>query len=498
MRLDTWWKEEAGASLSAPRAHAVAYYRHSAQDRQENSIPIQREQVRKWADANNMDIIQEFADHGKSGLSVEHRDGFNDMIENWVRKRDDFQHVLVLDVSRWGRFQDVDLSATYDAECTRHGKKVIYTSMGLPRKDDPMQAMAMTFERVRAAMYSKDLSGKVFLGCAKIAQQGFRPGGNPPYGLHRLLLNEAHKPVQILKPRERKSIQNQRVTLAPGDKKQSAVVQRIFKEFALGDGDERHIADGLNRDGIASPGGALWDIGKVRRILRNELYIGTMVYNKSTQRLLSPTRPNPRSEWIRTQAAFEGIVSKELFSAVQSVFDEQQRRRTPAFLLEELKRVYARYGIVTPRLIKSSGVPSLHAYRRLFRTLDSAFQQLFTEVRGDVVRAVREKLGAAVPQIEDYADFVVLDGRLTVLVQPSVPVPWGYDCYWPIRPDPRPVIDLTLGVLLSGEHGRTILGYVAIPRLLAGPHSIRICGPNDPRIELFGHGGLDFIKQLLS
>jgi hypothetical protein len=143
-------------------------------------------------------------------------------------------------------------------------------------------------------------------------------------------------------------------------------------------------------------------------------------------------------------------------------------------------------------------VPSPHAYQRLFRTLDSAFQQLFSEVRADVVRAVRAKLGAAVPQIEDYADFVILNGRLTVLVQPSVPVPWGYECYWPIRPDPRPVIDITLGVLLSGEQGRTILGYVAIPRLLAGAHSIRIHGPNDPRIELFGHGGLDFIKQLLA
>ncbi|RIK73742.1 MAG: hypothetical protein DCC68_24390 [Planctomycetota bacterium] len=29
---------------------AVAYYRHSAQDRQENAIPVQRDQIREWAD----------------------------------------------------------------------------------------------------------------------------------------------------------------------------------------------------------------------------------------------------------------------------------------------------------------------------------------------------------------------------------------------------------------------------------------------------------------
>jgi hypothetical protein len=48
----------------------VAYYRHSAQDRQENSIPIQRDQVREWAEKNGVEIIHEFADAGKSGLKV--------------------------------------------------------------------------------------------------------------------------------------------------------------------------------------------------------------------------------------------------------------------------------------------------------------------------------------------------------------------------------------------------------------------------------------------
>lgn len=71
--MNDWWKDRAAdAPTTAPRARAIAYYRHSAQDRQENSIPIQKEQVHKWADANQIEIIREFADHGKSGLSAEH------------------------------------------------------------------------------------------------------------------------------------------------------------------------------------------------------------------------------------------------------------------------------------------------------------------------------------------------------------------------------------------------------------------------------------------
>src|SRR5436190_22697096 len=94
-----WWmKEEPAEAPAAPRFRGVAYYRHSARDRQENSVAIQQELVEKWAKENGVDIIHEFADRGKSGLTAEGRDGFNDMMENWVKKRMDFDFVLCLDV----------------------------------------------------------------------------------------------------------------------------------------------------------------------------------------------------------------------------------------------------------------------------------------------------------------------------------------------------------------------------------------------------------------
>src|SRR5258708_10622479 len=99
------------------------------------------------------------------------------MLENWVKIRDEFEFILVLDVSRWGRFQDTDLSATSSAQCTRHGKKVVYTTLGLPKKDDPLHSMLVGFERYRAAQYSRELSDKTWRGLAKLAHQGFHLGG---------------------------------------------------------------------------------------------------------------------------------------------------------------------------------------------------------------------------------------------------------------------------------------------------------------------------------
>jgi len=188
-----WWEKEQLASVPAvPRSRGVAYYRHSARDRQENSVAIQQELVQKWAKENGVEIIQEFADRGKSGLTAAGRDGFNDMMENWVKKRKDFDFVMCLDVSRWGRFQDIDLSATYCAEVKKHKKQEVYTTLGMPRPDDPLYPVYLQFERFRAAQFSNDLSRRVYHGCIKIAQQGFWNGGKPPYGFDRLLLDEAH------------------------------------------------------------------------------------------------------------------------------------------------------------------------------------------------------------------------------------------------------------------------------------------------------------------
>jgi len=67
--MTQWWEIDiADRPGAVPRLRAVAYYRHSAQDRQENSIPIQQDQVREWAEKNGVEIIQAFADAGKSGF----------------------------------------------------------------------------------------------------------------------------------------------------------------------------------------------------------------------------------------------------------------------------------------------------------------------------------------------------------------------------------------------------------------------------------------------
>ena len=50
--------------LEGVKKKAVAYYRHSAEDKQENSVPLQREQAQAFADKYGVEIIHEEADEG--------------------------------------------------------------------------------------------------------------------------------------------------------------------------------------------------------------------------------------------------------------------------------------------------------------------------------------------------------------------------------------------------------------------------------------------------
>jgi len=499
-----WWETQPeDEAPPAPRYRAVAYYRHSARDRQENSVAIQQELVRKWAQENGVDIIHEFADRGKSGLTAEGRDGFNEMMNKWVKQKDDFNFVLCLDVSRWGRFQDIDLSATYSAECKKHDKDVIYTTLGMPRPDDPLYPVYLQFERFRAAQYSKELSVKVFHGCITIAKQGYWAGGKPPYGYDRLLLDEARKPLHVLEPHQKKGIQNQRVTLTPGDPEQVSTVRRIFKEFVQ-KGQSNHlvtrqqaIADGLNRDGIRSPGDSTWDASMVRRILTNPMYAGTLVYNKTTQKLKTPSRRNPEDQWIKTSGAFDPVVDPDLFQQAQFIFAQAALQYTPEVMISHLERIHREFGFVRASLLRADEEsPSASTYAKHFKSLDSAYQRVFSSTLVEITQGVETTLRDQVDQIERYDDFLVINRSFTVLVQPSVPIPYGYHQYWYFRPDLRSTIDITLGVPVSGADEARILGYLALPRLLVEDRGIRLFGSSETRLSMYGHAGLEIITQL--
>ncbi len=62
---------------------------------------------------------------------------------------------------------------------------------------------------------------------------------------------------------------------------------------------------------------APWQAQNILNILRNEAYIGTNVYSRTTSKLANPWERVPKQDWIRVPGAFEPVVDKRIFTAVQ-------------------------------------------------------------------------------------------------------------------------------------------------------------------------------------
>ena len=481
---------------------AVAYYRHSAQDKQEYSVEIQQEHVRKFAADNNIEIIKEFADRGVTGVVIDDRDAFNEMMKDYIygTKRKGLDYVLVFDVSRWGRFQKDDEAAHYSYECSSRGIAVIFSTMGFPKENDLFYNVYLNFERWRAARYSQELSEKVWKGCSKIASYGYWAGGMAPYGMHRLLLDEQKKPVRVLNLGEHKAIHNQRTTLVPGDDHEVDTIREIFKLFINKHLSNDDIAATLNQRQIPSPGKSTWSKSSVNMILCNEIYAGTMVWNKTSQKLNSKSVHNPPESWVRTEQAFKPIVSKEQFDLAQQIMREAEERLrkkySDADMLARLHALYKQYGMISHSLISfDEEMVSPGRYVSQFHSLNMAYQAMFRDIiskRKDEIAAQVQTLGYKV-DLRD--DFIVINNYASMHIQPCVPIPFGYEAYWSFRPDKRAQVDLTLGVPLSNNGEFQVLGYTIFPRMMTFRREINIRSTMGDRWDMYSWSLVDVLAN---
>jgi hypothetical protein len=130
--------------------------------------------------------------------------------------------------------------------------------------------------------------------------------------------------------------------------------------------------------------------------------------------------------------------------------------------------------------------------------LSKAFRHVFAEALGRAKEQIAKEIGQVARLIDVYDDFLVVNQTFTVLIQPSVPRPHGYDLCWEFFPDQRPEVDLTIGVPLSDEPERSILGFLALPRLVTPARAVRLYCNSDLRIEMQAHSGLEFLKDLMN
>jgi DNA invertase Pin-like site-specific DNA recombinase len=357
----------------------AAEYLRMSTEHQQYSVENQRAAIREYAEHNGLELVKAYVDEGKSGLLLRRRDALQQLLGDVLSGRAEYKVILAYDVSRWGRFQDADEAAHYEFLCREAGVQVHYCAEPFTNDRALTNALMKTVKRVMAGEYSRELSSKVHEGSKRIAELGFRTGGEPGYGLRRMLISSCRDPKQLLLKGERKSLQSDRVILAPGPENEVACVRQIFRMFA----DERKwpkaIAAELRKQGVPYPGlkRTDWYAQAVDRILKNPKYCGSSVFGRTSFRLHTRRTNNPRALWTVTERAWPAVIDKATFDKAESLFYDQTIHRSDSELLAGLRRLLEKQGALSEKLISSSPeLASASRYVRRFGSLSEAFAEV--------------------------------------------------------------------------------------------------------------------------
>jgi DNA invertase Pin-like site-specific DNA recombinase len=362
-------------------------------ERQDYSIPNQLAAIQAYAVLHTFEIVKTYSDLGKSGVDLARRPGLQNLLQDVTSASSQFEVILVYDVTRWGRFQDIDESAYYEFLCKRAGIRVHYCAEPFSCDDaSVMAALLKAIKRVMAGEYLRELSTKVIAGQCRIARSGYKLGGTAGYGLRRLLVSRDGIPKQILVSGERKSLATDRVVYVPGPAEEIEVVRHIYSWFLDDNHSSDEIARLLNEREVRRDPRGPWDKYAVNAILNHPKYSGSVMFNRTSRRLGAKNTRNPVDQWIITPNSFEAIVSPERFAQVLN-------RRRPMLsrpedeLIADLRKVLQIHGNLTLKAIRATpNVISPWVYAERFGSMAKAYELAgFEPVRGYFAACVTRK-----------------------------------------------------------------------------------------------------------
>jgi DNA invertase Pin-like site-specific DNA recombinase len=415
-----------GGVMSQFLTPAAQYLRMST-DHQQYSLDNQADAIAQYAALHGFQIVETYSDAAKSGLRLKNRPGLKQLLRDVMEGQSDFRAVLVYDVSRWGRFQDMDEAAHYEYLCKSSGVPIHYCAEMFANDDSVSGLILKAVRRTMAGEYSRELSVKVRRGLFRLANLGHKLGGTAVYGLRRQLLDVHGRPKQLLAYGERKSLANEHVTLVPGPTDEIGIVKNIYSYFTDEHRSPNWIAARLNRQHIPYFRGTRWKAGTIRNILQDPRYIGMQVWGRTTAYLAGPAKRLPVKQWAICPNAFEPIIPQGLFVRAQLEFANYTCRLTDEQLLDRLRQMHSTYGRLSGEIIeKSRTCPGLSTYCKRFGGLLSVYARLGYDVpersaeittRQSMLLLRRSLIRNIVDTLPDKIDEVRTNGRFRPLLR---------------------------------------------------------------------------------
>jgi DNA invertase Pin-like site-specific DNA recombinase len=420
------------------------YLRRSTNERlQADSLKVQEQILRQYATEHDMEVVALYRDSA-SGTSTKQRAQFLAMVEA-ITHGAGFEAVLVRDVSRFGRFFDIDEGAFFEVLFLGHGVRTVYCEEAFATDTSPMASLVKSVRRVMASEYARDRSRLVRYAQSRATKLGFHAGGPPAFGMRRVMVTAEGRHVQELGAGEWKALANHRTRLVPGNPEAVAVVRRIFDLFDQEDYGIAAIARLLNAKSVPSPRGSKWYEGTVASVLTNSVYAGFGHYRPRRRGSTDPLQ-EAQVEGLTVLSApgHHGIIEPSQFRRVQERLAQRTRQRSNAALAADARRAFEIHGCVQALMLKHLSTPATAAtyFSRFRYGLAEALERAYAEEIATTAAPIVNALRAAFDVREEDNEYVV-DGALRLRVQPSFPHRRRSGTFW--RFDTREPTDVVVG-----------------------------------------------------
>ena len=155
------------------------------------SLEAQKDKLRKYAEYQEMSIVGEYSDEGKSGKSVEGRPQFKQMIADIESGKDNVDYVLVFKLSRFGRNAADVLSSLQKMQ--DYGVNLICVEDGIDSSKDAGKLMISVLSAV-AEIERENILVQTMEGRRQKAREGRWNGGFAPYG-YQLVNDGIHEAI---------------------------------------------------------------------------------------------------------------------------------------------------------------------------------------------------------------------------------------------------------------------------------------------------------------
>ena len=256
------------------------------------SLDAQKEKLKRYAEFQNMEIVNEYSDEGKSGKSVEGRPEFQRMLDNIENGTDEVQFVLVFKLSRFGRNAADVLNSLQRMQ--DFGVNLICVEDGIDSSKDSGKLMISVLSAV-AEIERENILVQTMEGRKQKVREGKWNGGFAPYG-YELVNGE----LQIAED-------------------EAEIIRLIYDKFIHTNMGISAIAAWLNQHGYKKKKRQnntldAFATSFIKGVLDNPVYCGKLAYGRRKNEKVSGTRNEYRivkqENYMLHDGIHEGIISE--------------------------------------------------------------------------------------------------------------------------------------------------------------------------------------------